>query len=57
MIELILIFAVSLLVLPLVDLTFGESSRTIKAIIIAVTLLVLIYLVFFSGVTFPHPIR
>jgi hypothetical protein len=56
MLELVLIFSVALLVIPLVDLTLGETGRVIKAIIIAVTLIVLVWLVF-SGYSFPHSIR
>jgi hypothetical protein len=57
MLELVLIFAVALLVIPLVDLTLGETGRVIKAVIIAVTLIVLAFLLFFSGYSFPHSIR
>ena len=49
MFALIIIFAVALILIPLTDLTIAERFRvTVKVVILAVTLLYLVYLLYFG---------
>lgn len=58
MLELIIIFAVAFLVLPLITLAFAPAStdfytrmiRFWSIVVIVVTLIILVYLMFFGGV-------